>query len=188
MRRTALLLALLTPALVLADATEDSGVYAQRVVPATPRAAKAIENGLSYLGEPYLWNGRDTQRLPGLDCLGLLYRAWGPVTDTAWTAYPVNPSELVAGGLLGEPVKGTPALRRGFDVNTLRPGDVLYFLIEGYEIPDEPLWVRGEARFWPWHTALYIGDGEILHAAPGDKVRRQALDEILWDALLATRP
>ncbi|MCB9766231.1 MAG: C40 family peptidase [Alphaproteobacteria bacterium] len=190
MRGPLLLLALSSAAAAAAtEPVPDDAVRAVRVeVFEDALADAALSAASEQLGTPYRWNGRDTARLPGLDCLGLLFVAYGPATDTPWSAYPVNPSELVAGEWLGPTVEGTPAMRRDLDVGDLQPGDVLYFLMEGYEIPDAPLWVRGQAAFWPWHTALYVGGGEVLHAAPGDEVRRQALDSIAWDALLATRP
>jgi len=168
-------------------------LMAQIPPPPTPTAdpvqvEAAIKNAESYLGQPYAWGGRNTSGNPGIDCLGLLYLAWGPVTGTPWRSYPVDPSKIVASKKLGTPVDGAAGvLRADLDQGLLQRGDVLYFLNRGYEIPDEPLWVVGEDRYWPWHTGLYAGDGVALHAEPGGVVRRQPLDEIPFDALYVTR-
>ena len=159
-----------------------------RVVTPTADAATALAHARDWLGTPYRWNGRGTARLPGLDCLGLLYRAWGPTTSTPWTAYPVNPSELVDSALLGAPVPGQDGVLRGqVDTDLLRPGDVLY-LLSTAPIPDLPLWRDRGTPYWPWHTVLWVDNGEVIHAAPGDQVRVQPLEELAWDALFVTRP
>jgi hypothetical protein len=123
-----------------------------------------------------------------MDCLGRLYRAWGSVTGTGWRAYPVNPSELVASGLLGVPVAGMAGVMRAdLRLSQLKAGDVLYLLIAGHEIPDAPLLIDGDTRYWPWHTALYAGYAEVLHAEPGGAVRRESLHALAFDALYVTR-
>lgn len=159
--------------------------------PPTARAGSAIALARNYLGTPYVWAGRDTEKHPGLDCLGLLYRAWGPVTGTPWTRYPVNPTKLVASGMLGAPVPGLDGvLREELDPGLLRPGDVLYLLIAEYEIPDAPLWVHDGVRYWPWHTGLYVGEGRgtVIHAGPSSGVAEQPLMTLAFDALYVTRP
>lgn len=159
--------------------------------PPTARAGSAIAAARHYLGVPYVWAGRDTAKHPGLDCLGLLYRAWGPVTGTPWTRYPVNPTQLVASGLLGGPVPGLDGvLRAALDPGLLRPGDVLYLLVAEYEIPDAPLWIHDGLRYWPWHTGLYVGEGTrtVIHAGPSSGVAEQPLDTLPFDALYVTRP
>ncbi|MEL6345170.1 MAG: NlpC/P60 family protein [Myxococcota bacterium] len=149
----------------------------------------ALQAAQPWMGTPYQWGGRGTASHPGMDCLGILFRAYGAVDGVPWTAYAVNPSELVASGRLGQPVPGLSGIERGrINLEDLKPGDVLYFLIEGHEIPDAPLHVEGDARFWPWHTGMYVRDGTVLHAAPGDVVTVQPLDEIPFDRLLVTRP
>ena len=165
--------------------------------------AAAVAEAAKWLGTPYRWGGRGTQGHPGLDCLGLLFRAWGPVTRTGWTRYPFNPSPLVASGMLGTPVVGWAGRRRA-DVETeaLAAGDVLYLLAAEHEIPDSPLWeeVRpcgsGEqpngvgdctTRYWPWHTVLYVGEGWVIQAEPGGVVVVDRLEDLTFDALYVTR-
>jgi cell wall-associated NlpC family hydrolase len=152
------------------------------------RARVALAWADEQLGVPYAWNGRGTSRLPGLDCLGLVFGAWGHATGTPWRAYPVNPSELVASGRLGGHVEGVDGvLRATVDDELLLPGDMLYFLLRGYRIDDAPLLQLDGHDYWPWHVGLYVGDGLVVHAEPGGVVRRQALGELRFDALLATR-
>jgi cell wall-associated NlpC family hydrolase len=148
-----------------------------------------VQAARSHLGTPYRWNGRGTSRLPGLDCLGILFRADEAVTGTPWREFAVNPSELVAGGLLGAAVPTlSGVLRDDVPHSHLQPGDVLYFLLAGYEIPDEPLMVRGDVRYWPWHTGLYAGEGQVIHASPGaGKVVEEPLEHVGFDALYVTR-
>lgn len=144
----------------------------------------ALAEGASYLGTPWAWNGQATARNPGLGCMSLVFRSYAEATGTPRSRYPVNPSELVASGLLGEPV----GLIGPGDEVPFERGDVVYFLLEGYEIPDEPLHADGERKWWPWHMGLYAGEGQVLHAEPGGVVRYEALEEIRWDLVLGTRP
>lgn len=157
----------------------------------SPTVEAAVLAAKKYLGYPYAWGGRDTAKNPGIDCLGLLYLGFGEATGTPWRRYPVNPSQLVGSGLLGGPVPGLDPVRRAeLDGSTLRRGDVLYLLIKGYEINDTPLWVDAQgARYWPWHTGLYLDEGRdlTLHASPSAGVTQQPLDEIAFDALFVTR-
>jgi cell wall-associated NlpC family hydrolase len=157
---------------------------------ASPAIERIVANAEQYLGEPYRWGGRNTSGNPGIDCLGILFLAYGPETGRSWREFPVDPSKIVASGMLGTPVEGLDGvLHEDLDVTKLQRGDVLYLLSEGHEIPDEPLMVRGGKRYWPWHTGLYVDEGEqlVLHAAPGGVVTRQPLDEVGFDALYVTR-
>ena len=157
----------------------------------SPTVEAAVLAAKKYIGHHYEWAGRDTAKNPGIDCLGLLYLGFGEATGTPWRRYPVNPSQLVGSGLLGGPVPGLDGvLRAEIEWSKLRRGDVLYFLMEGYEIKDTPLWVDAQgARYWPWHTGLYLDEGRdlALHASPSAGVTEQPLDEIAFDALFVTR-
>lgn len=152
------------------------------------RGDRLVAAARERLGEPYRWDGRGTARLPGYDCLGVLFDAAARVDGRTWRTYEVNPSELVAGGKLGSAPAGLAGVSRdALDVSALRAGDVLYFLLAGVEIPDAPLLVRDGVSYWPWHTGMYVGGGWVLHAKPGADVREQPLDEIAFDALYVTR-
>ena len=124
-----------------------------------------------------------------MGCMGLVFLSWSAVTGTPWRRYPVNPSELVASGLLGPPVPGLDGvLRTEVDLAALHPGDVLYFLMADREIPDQPLWRHEDHDYWPWHMGMYAGEGRALHADPSSRVHHQDLSGIPFDALYVTRP
>ena len=157
--------------------------------PAQRVGLAVLAEAQAWVGAPYRWSGRDTERLPGVDCLGLLFLAHARVTGGSWRSYPVDPHPLVASGKLGLPVAGVSAALRGeVPVGVLAPGDVLYFLLAEVPIPDEPLWTREGVRYWPWHTGLYVGGGRTLQATPGGVVEEVDLYGVSWDALNATRP
>lgn len=65
---------------------------------------------------------------------------------------------------------------------------MLYFLLAGVPIPDEPLWEHEGTKYWPWHTGLYVGGDRVLQATPGGVVEEVGLYDVRWDALYATRP
>jgi cell wall-associated NlpC family hydrolase len=162
---------------------------ASAVSPASSPGQRALEAGRALIGEPYAWGGRGEPSHPGIDCLGLIFLAWGEVRDTPWRRFPVDPSKIVASGMLGQPVPGLDGvLRAGVAPDLLEPGDVLYFLMADYPIPDAPLWRHEGHDYHPWHTGLYAGEGRALHAQPGGRVRHQDLADIPFDALLVTRP
>lgn len=152
------------------------------------REDRVIAAARERLGEPYRWEGRGTSRLPGYDCLGILFRSFGSIDGQRWSSYEVNPSQLVAGGKLGRPVPGLDGvLKEDLDVALLQRGDVLYFLWLGYRIPDDPLMTTTLGEYWPWHTAMYVGEGRVLHARPGGAVQEDALEDVVFDALFVTR-
>lgn len=173
--------------LLLASALADD-VHPTRTETPIGRGERVVAVARAQLDEPYRWEGRGTARLPGWDCLGILFHAAGTIDGRSWRAYEVNPSELVANGKLGRAVPGLDGvLAADADTSALRPGDVVYLLRAGYAIPDAPLWTHDGQDYWPWHTALATGPGRVLHAAPGGSVREQPLEELLWDALFVTR-
>ena len=175
------------PAIVAPDPLE-AAFAAHPSPPPGRKAALALAKARSYIGVPYRWEGRDTQQFPGLDCLGLLYRSWGSVDGTPWQRYPPDPSPLVASRRLGVPVPGLDGVQRAdLDVAAMLPGDVLFLLVANHPIPDAPLWTRDEVPYWPWHTALYAGDGKVLEASPMGDVRESPLAYLSWDALFVTR-
>ena len=144
----------------------------------------AVEKAESYMGTEWAWNGQGTAKNPGMVCMSLVFLAWSEASGVPRTKYPVDPSKTVSSGLLGAPVG---KWLRGAEVIGLERGDVVYFLTTT-EIPDEPLLTVGGTDYWPWHMGLYVGEGMTLHAEPGGVVRHQALDEVYWEALVATRP
>ena len=166
---------------------------AHATVPADPDpiVEAALTEAMRYAELPWTWNGRGTDRLPGIDCMGLLFRAYGTATGTPWRDHATDPSKLVASGKLGPPVPGLDGVLRGeVDPTKLRRGDIVYFLVKEQEIPDAPLMQRDGARYWPWHVGVYVGEGKqlVLNAHPTFDVVRMPLDAVLWDAIFVTRP
>jgi hypothetical protein len=160
------------------------------VVPGAPRVEAAIARGNAFLGTPWRWEGRNTESFPDLDCLGLLYRAFGPGDGRDWKSYPVDPSKLVASGVLGNAVGGLDGVLRGeLDVDKLRRGDVIYFLQAHYENGDQALLERNGVPYRGWHTGIYVGEDQryVLNAHPRWGVVRMRLEDIVWDAVFVTR-
>lgn len=144
-----------------------------------------------YVELPWVWGGRASTKNPGIDCLGLVFRAYGRATGTPWWDYPVDPSKLVTSGRLGSPVSGLDGVARGaVPYDQLRRGDIVYFLLREYRIPDAPLWHHEGADYWPWHVGMYVDEGKrlVLNAHPTYNVIRMPIDDVLWDALYVTRP
>ena len=165
--------------------------------PATPgdRIVTAAE---AYLGKPYVFGGRNGRRgcrgrcPEGIDCQSLIFFAFERVTGTPWTRFSVMPSISVARKELGRPVPGLDGrLREEIDRSRFRRGDVLFFLLEGYNLDaDPPLLVRDGKAYGTWHMGLVDRAGgriDVIHARPGDRVRIQPLDAIPFDALFAVR-
>ena len=165
---------------------------------------KIIAAAEAYLGEPYVFGGRDGRpgcrrdnkpvRCPeGIDCQSLIFFAYQKVFNTRWTRYSVMPSVCVRRNQLGRPVPGLDGvLRADLAKSKLKKGDVLFFLIKDYNLEaDRPLWVKGQDKYGVWHTGLIHGRKDkqvrVIHAKPGDKVLIEPLDNIEFEALFVVR-
>lgn len=165
---------------------------------------KIIAEAEKYLGEPYVFGGRDGRpgclrdgkrvRCPaGIDCQSLIFFAYQKVLKTKWTRYSVMPSVCVRRNQLGRPVRGLDGvLRADLDKSKLKKGDVLFFMIKDYNLDaDRPLWVKGPDKYGVWHTGLIHGRKDkqvrVIHAKPGDKVLIEPLDDVEFDALFVVR-
>ena len=172
--------------------------------PPSETAAKILKAAEAYKGQPYVFggrqgkpgcrrNGRAVRCKPGIDCQSLIFFAFEDVLGTRWWDFSVMPTVNVKRRELGHPVAGVNGVLRGdLDPSKLAPGDVLFFLIEGYNLDvDGPLHVVGDRKYGTWHTGFFHGasDGTywVLHAAPGEHVKLQPLDDIAFDALFAVR-
>lgn len=158
----------------------------------------------SYLGRPYVFGGRAgrpgclragrrVRCRPGIDCQSLIFFAYEKVLGTPWRRFSVMPSRCVQQNQLGRPVPGLAGvLADELDRAALRKGDVLFFLLEDYNLQAAPpLWVHQQRRFGVWHTGLVhgrrAGEVRVIHAKPGAEVRIEALDHIPFDALYTVR-
>ena len=165
---------------------------------------KIIAEAEKYLGQPYVFGGRDgrpgclrdgkrVRCQAGIDCQSLIIFAYEKVLNTKWTRYSVMPSVCVRRNQLGRRVRGLDGvLRADLDQNKLKKGDVLFFLIKDYNLDaDRPLWVKGQDKYGVWHTGLIHGrkDKKVraIHAKPGDKVLIEPLDNVEFDALFVVR-
>jgi cell wall-associated NlpC family hydrolase len=93
------------------------------------------------VGVPYRYGGRSTD---GFDCSGLVSYAWAR-----------------AGNTVPRTTRGLWQQLRPVDAGELRPGDVLFFDIEGK----------------PSHVGLYLGGGRFVHApSTGREVGIEELD------------
>ena len=165
---------------------------------------KIIAAAEAYLGEPYVFGGRDGRpgcrqgrkrvRCPeGIDCQSLIFFAYEKVKKTRWTSYSVMPSICVRKNPLGRPVRGlNGVLRADLDHKKLKKGDVLFFLWKNYNLEtDRPLWTRGEDQYGVWHTGMIHGRKDkvvrVIHAKPGEQVVIEPLEDIDFDALFVVR-
>lgn len=170
----------------------------------TPLPEQIVAVAEGYLGAPYVFGGRNgrpgcrqgrrrVRCQPGIDCQSLIFFAYEKVCGRPWTAYSVTPSVSAQRRELGDPVPGLDGvLRPELDRSQLRTGDVLFFLLEDYNLDaDRPLMERDGHRYGVWHTGLYHGVADdvarVLHARPGDRVVVEPLDDISFDALYVLR-
>ena len=165
------------------------------------RIVRAAEQ---YLGKPYVFGGRDGRRgcvragkrvrcAQGIDCQSLIFFAYEQVLGTRWTRFSVFPSVSVQRRELGRPVDGLAGvLAADADTARLRAGDVLFFLLEDYNLEADPaLLVKDGRSYGTWHTGLvHSRDGvqvKVIHAKPGDKVLIEPLEAVEFDGLFVMR-
>ena len=170
------------------------GINEQDTVPANPSSTEVVqtlENQIityarNQLGQQYIFNGRNTDRFPGLDCMGLCFQAYANVYDEKWYKYSYIPSELISSGKLGEKITLEDNTISLENISKLHPGDIIYFLDSGnmgltqedVEGRNKPIEQINGRDYWAYHMAIYSGEGNILHASPWDsKVVEQPLIE-----------
>ena len=100
-----------------------------------------------FVGNPYILGGTDL--LHGTDCSGFVMRVF---QQFGISTTRTSKSQAAA---------GTPV---PVDLNTLRPGDLLFYDTDGRIT----------------HVALYIGNGQIVHAA------NEKFGICIWDAFYRT--
>ena len=143
---------------------------------------KFVENAKEYMGIQYLWGGRLTEKNPGLDCLGLLFRAYSKTfPGQSWLDISVYPSEIVEKGQLGSPVKDlSGCLKENINYDFLKEGDIVY-LLGTNKINDAPLDTINGIKYWPWHTGIFSNkkDNLFLEAYPGGTVLERSFEDVL---------
>jgi spermidine synthase len=154
----------------------------------------------TYLGKPYVFGGRDgrpgcrgvARCASGIDCQSLIFFAYEKALGKRWSAFSVMPSISARRGELGWPVPGLDGvLAADADTSRLQKGDVLFFLLDDYNLDaDPPLLVHDGRRYGTWHTALVhgvTGGVQVIHAKPGERVVIEPLAAIVYDALYVLR-
>jgi|GEM_PF-1230213 len=157
-----------------------------------------VEFAKKKTGVQYIWGGRETAKLPGLDCLGIIYLGLEKICGTTWKKYSVIPSvfENEVSVTAGE---NQLVMKRGdLSEAALKKGDILYFLTPG-KIKDKPLatvfevYDRNghpskfhldkkpvvssgmsirETAYYVSHTGIYTENGNFIHASPFDENRK----------------
>lgn len=157
---------------------------------------KILLEARKYLGVPYAWDGRSKKEI---DCLGLTSLAISPLTKVSWKKFPVNPSDFPADKKYGSPVAGLdPVLEAELDekLAQLQVGDFIAFLLEDYHhhLNNRKLYVATKTEedgtkreYGGWHTAIYAGNGNVIHAKPGEMVKEESIKRVGFDALYVKR-
>jgi len=122
---------------------------------------------------PYIWGGRNTENNPGLDCLGLIFVSIQDVTGIPWNYWSVMPSKLIKQLGDGREVEffySENATEKDM-IKDLKKGDVIFFLSTA-PTRDKPVTSKkignDKIAYWVLHTAIYTGEGKIIHASPFD--------------------
>lgn len=105
-----------------------------------------VRTAQSMIGKPYRYGGNSPSR--GFDCSGL-----------------VEYAHRVAGIPVPRTTTQQHSTARPVALNDLRPGDLLFFRIQGKT----------------GHVGIYLGDGRFVHAPSGGKrVSTARLDNVYW--------
>ena len=125
-------------------ASTETSMYLDWVLSRKMDTAHIIETASSFMGRPYLWGGTSPK---AMDCSGFTKMV-----------YYLNGVELARDASQqvkdGELVEIDPSLKN------LIKGDLLFFGSQATPIKKERI----------WHVAIYIGEGEIIHASGAIKI------------------
>jgi hypothetical protein len=163
-----------------------------RVVEVKNINKEIVKNAEEYLGMQYVFGGRDTEQLPGIDCLGVLFKSIEKVTGESWKKWSVIPSKLLKQfdstkekTFYNEDIKD-----KKFITDNFKEGDVLMFLlpykndkdvpVRKMDLKDDNGKVVANLDLWVWHVAIYSGKGNIIHASSFDE-NYSVLEENLFD-------
>ncbi len=203
MRKHAQPLMALTVGLLLLPGL-DSAAQGRQPAPKRTVGERIVRAAERHLGKGYVFGGRDgrpgcvrtgkrVRCASGIDCQSLIFFAYEQVLGTRWTRFSVFPSVSVRRQELGRPVPGLAGvLAAEVDPGLLRAGDVLFFLLEDYNLDADPaLLVKDGRSYGTWHTGLVHSNGpagvKVIHAKPGDEVTIEPLGAIEYDGLFVVR-
>lgn len=109
------------------------------------KKTRAVAIAKQMLGRPYRYGGHTPK---GFDCSGLVYYSYRR-----------------AGYSIARDSKGQYAQTLSIDPRNLRPGDLLFFNIEG----------KGG------HVGIYVGNGKFIHSpSSGKRVSYASLHNVYW--------
>ncbi|MFW6021635.1 MAG: C40 family peptidase [Guyparkeria sp.] len=112
-----------------------------------PRAIEAVIQAVAQLGTPYRWGGESAEH--GFDCSGL--------TQHAFRAASIDLPRTSA-----QQYRATERIER----DALRPGDLVFFKLDGKRID---------------HVGIYVGGERFIHApSSGKTVSFASLDNAFW--------
>jgi cell wall-associated NlpC family hydrolase len=127
---------------------ESSPAPAPATPPATDVGRRAVELARDQVGTPYSFGGSRPEQ--GFDCSGLVQWAYGRLGVSL-------PRSVGEQARVGRPVAA----------DDLRPGDLLFFAIDGHAGPD--------------HVGIYAEKHRFVHAPKsGDVVRTESLNDAWW--------
>ena len=164
--------------------------------------AGMVAHARKYLGVNYNWEGRASKNHPGLDCLGLIFRAIQDQFGIPWMIWSTKPSTLMPQLNASKRDHKTVFLRDenvAQVVDGLNEGDVIFFLekvspsmAKTYEkdTKDKLIW-RDGVPYRVEHVAIYTGSKYLgsqgnepviaqAHILSGDIVKESATQYIRW--------
>jgi hypothetical protein len=136
--------------------SEECGPFNDWLDEVNPTAENIIKTAKSFMGIPYLWGGTS---IKGMDCSGFTKMAF----YLNGVVLPRDASQQVH---TGEPVDTEERLEN------LQPGDLLFFGRKGSDSNKERI----------THVAIYIGDGDYIHASGKVRINSFAKDKPNYNA------
>ena len=188
---------------LLSVCAEDSAVFASPNIPhsydlpivTSPDSIQSVSaivtTALKYLNTPYRYNGRnEPPRLRNLDCLGLLFITLQENYGIPWRKWSYVPSKLI-GQIAPDSTQRDTLILDDYEghledvVKDLKPGDFLFLLGPTPLVGDKPILKNcRDEDLYVWHTGIYSGSGNIIHASPFDDNNGKSVHKVIEENLL----